>query len=953
MGAVSVEAFKLAARIELDNKQANINLRATEQGANAAASSFKRLRDEAGRFKSVGGGDAFGGFKEGARAAAGLSPVMLQNEAAILRAEKALAKVRKITEGQDFGAKSAKAAAGSYRELAGEMSNLMPGSGFAGLAGGGVVGGVGLLASGFLAAAKAGVEYRETIDRLSKSFTTLLGSERAAASHLKELEKFAADTPFEFEDVARASQRFQNMGLAAKDVIPLLKATGNAVAAAGGGSEQIDRVTLALAQMGAKGKVSQEELNQLAENGVGGLRILEQQTGKSKAELIKMAEAGQISAETFLRAFRKAYEGGNAMQKQMETLSGAASTLKDTAKQLLGEGFTPMHGTLRDIAVDLAKITTEGWSAQRSLISLASATKNAFEAANPGLRGVGGESFGWLLAGLPGAQAIAAARGVQMGLPQNPQKFGDSKGGINIPDEFKYDQAKADATYNASQVAGARAFVEQQERAEQEAERKRGEARRKAESETARQVGVVKSLTTELARATIQNEYFGKSEVEQTIATARLTSGIDTLTGNYRKLASITFGLWAMQTRTLDVKKQIKEEDERQTRAAKELSDKQADYYDRVRGAFDDLLGVQQTEQRKVNDLIKDGATIGAIDVRTAKLMRTLAVMKDMADVAPEAFAVDFAGPFSAGLPLGMKDEAGPFVDPLKFTRENGEAPPPPKPNMLREAWKEFATLGDETTRLKYAFVDLARSLQPQGQAATGKRGFWSKLLGVASPFLSLIPGVGPILSAAAGMASGALAGNWGAVAAGAAGALSPGGAFRSSGSNALAPSLGSPFRSIPGGVNGLLQPTPPVEAPRRALGGPVERHRPYIIRDRGPRNEWEVFEPVEDGFIHPSVDSYLRNRGGASMSGGGSHGGGIGAMLMHVLNKVEEQLQENAEHSREHAAALRQFRSMPPGEVVMKAARTHPQAFTDGFMRHGAQDPRVVEWMQRRTNGK
>jgi hypothetical protein len=64
-------------------------------------------------------------------------------------------------------------------------------------------------------------------------------------------------------------------------------------------------------------------------------------------------------------------------------------------------------------------------------------------------------------------------------------------------------------------------------------------------------------------------------------------------------------------------------------------------------------------------------------------------------------------------------------------------------------------------------------SMLPGGGQTGGKRGFFSKLLGFAAPFLNFIPGVGPLLSTLATVGSNALAGNWAGVVTGVARAAS------------------------------------------------------------------------------------------------------------------------------------------------------------------------------------
>lgn len=212
-------------------------------------------------------------------------------------------------------------------------------------AAGGVAALVGLsAASEIRQAASAWFEYSSKLEATKIAFTTMLGSAQAATAHLKELQAFAIRTPFEFSDLVAASQRMQALGIEAKDVVPLLNDVGNAVAAAGGGAERLDRVILALAQMQSKGRVATQELNQLAEAGISGFKILEQATGKSRAALVKLVEQGQITSDVFITAFRQFSQAnfGGLMEQQSKTAIGALSNIKDAVLQLADEAFKPL-----------------------------------------------------------------------------------------------------------------------------------------------------------------------------------------------------------------------------------------------------------------------------------------------------------------------------------------------------------------------------------------------------------------------------------------------------------------------------------------------------------------------------------------------------------------------------------------------------------------------------------
>ena len=85
---------------------------------------------------------------------------------------------------------------------------------------------------------------------------------------LSDLQDFAQVTPFDLESVTNGSRRLLAMGFSAEQIIPVMTAVGDAAAGLGMQAEGIDRITLAMGQMAAKGKVSAEEIRQLAEAGI-------------------------------------------------------------------------------------------------------------------------------------------------------------------------------------------------------------------------------------------------------------------------------------------------------------------------------------------------------------------------------------------------------------------------------------------------------------------------------------------------------------------------------------------------------------------------------------------------------------------------------------------------------------------------------------------------------------
>lgn len=189
----------------------------------------------------------------------------------------------------------------------------------------------------FTAAGAAGIKMAADMEQSRIAFTTLLGSAEQAETFLKQLSDFASRTPFEFPGLVNASRQLLAFGFQSQEIIPMMTAVGNAVAGLGGGAAEIDRVTRALGQMQAKGKVSAEEMGQLAELGIPVWQMLADKIGVSIPQAMKMAEQGAVSAGTGINAILEGMNSkfGGMMEQQSTTLLGLWSTAKDNLSLVL------------------------------------------------------------------------------------------------------------------------------------------------------------------------------------------------------------------------------------------------------------------------------------------------------------------------------------------------------------------------------------------------------------------------------------------------------------------------------------------------------------------------------------------------------------------------------------------------------------------------------------------
>lgn len=200
--------------------------------------------------------------------------------------------------------------------------------------------GLQLLGGAFGALKGSVIDFNQQLDMSRNIFTRYFeGNSQLADAFLNKLKAFAAETPFEFKDLSSLAVRLQAVGVSANDIIPTIKAIGNAASASGSLSqESIGRIGLAIQQMIGKGKVSAEEMNQLIEGGVvDAWKILAKEVGVTEAQVRKMSEAGEISGQTMVNALRKSYEEAGLMEQASKSLTGALSTISDVSTQAFAE----------------------------------------------------------------------------------------------------------------------------------------------------------------------------------------------------------------------------------------------------------------------------------------------------------------------------------------------------------------------------------------------------------------------------------------------------------------------------------------------------------------------------------------------------------------------------------------------------------------------------------------
>lgn len=211
------------------------------------------------------------------------------------------------------------------------------------------------LTAPLLAIGAAAVKTTVQMDSLRRGLTAVTGSSAEAERQLVRLKKIAELPGLGFQEAVQGSIRLQAAGYSAKQAESALREFGNAIAVVGGGKEQLDGVTLALSQIASKGKVSAEEINQLAERMPQVRKAMEAAFGTSNTEILQQAN---ITANEFLDAMTtvlaRDQRVGDTLKNQFEN---AQQKITDSLDRI-GRAVTPkVAAALDSVASGIERVT--------------------------------------------------------------------------------------------------------------------------------------------------------------------------------------------------------------------------------------------------------------------------------------------------------------------------------------------------------------------------------------------------------------------------------------------------------------------------------------------------------------------------------------------------------------------------------------------------------------------
>lgn len=224
----------------------------------------------------------------------------------------------------------------------------------------GVAGGLALVKKGLGSILSTGAEF----EQLNIQFEALMGSVAEGEKAFAWVKQFAMDTPLELEQVAQSFASLKAFGI--DPMNGTLQALTDEAAKLGGGYETLRGISLAVGQAWAKQKLQGEEILQLVERGVPVWDLLAKVTGKNTKELQKLSAAGELGRDVIAKLVAAMGESAQgAATKQMETLNGQISNLKDSYQQFLNTIATSgvldyFKGKLESLNQTISEMSADG-----------------------------------------------------------------------------------------------------------------------------------------------------------------------------------------------------------------------------------------------------------------------------------------------------------------------------------------------------------------------------------------------------------------------------------------------------------------------------------------------------------------------------------------------------------------------------------------------------------------
>ena len=254
------------------------------------------------------------------------------------------------------------------------------------------------------------------------AFQTMLKSAEAGTQMLRDLQQFAAETPFDVPGVVSAGQQLMAFGFKAEEIIPMLTNLGDAASGLGLGTEGVSRLAYALGQMQTSGKLNAQDMMQLTSAGISAWDMLAQAAGKTVAEMKDLCSKGAIDSKAAVQTIVAGMNDqfGGMMAKTSDEVSGLLANIEETAGntsaavgKYLTEAFN-IKGILKDVSDRLGEFQQKMQTATEQGKSMGDVIKECVPA--PVIAAIGAFAAVLVVVSVAAVATLGAVLGLSAGI---------------------------------------------------------------------------------------------------------------------------------------------------------------------------------------------------------------------------------------------------------------------------------------------------------------------------------------------------------------------------------------------------------------------------------------------------------------------------------------------------------------------------------------------------------
>lgn len=278
------------------------------------------------------------------------------------------------------------------------------------------------MAGGILNMGIASVQAAAQMRQYEIAFQTMLKSAEAGTQMLRDLQQFAAETPFDVPGVVSAGQQLMAFGFKAEEIIPMLTNLGDAASGLGLGTEGVSRLAYALGQMQTSGKLNAQDMMQLTSAGISAWDMLAQAAGKTVAEMKDLCSKGAIDSkaavQTIVAGMNEQF--GGMMAKTSDEVAGLLANIKETAGntsaavgKYLTEAFN-IKGILKDVSDRLGEFQQKMQTATEQGKSMGDVIKECVPA--PVIAAIGAFAAVLVVVSVAAVATLGAVLGLSAGI---------------------------------------------------------------------------------------------------------------------------------------------------------------------------------------------------------------------------------------------------------------------------------------------------------------------------------------------------------------------------------------------------------------------------------------------------------------------------------------------------------------------------------------------------------